>query len=387
MSQSRYRVLRIHPELINRSQILSAPPAALELLLHAISLTEQNSSAAEFRALVDGSQDWNNLLQLAARHHVSPLLYQALNRLGWESVPPAVQARLKTQFAANLKRNFRLAQHATRLLNALNTAGVLVMPYKGVFIAESVYGHLSSREVSDIDLLIGANDLPPAREILLAAHFESIEKLDQQEVFRQTALQIEIDLHWQISPDFFPVAFDFQQLWRRSSRAQLGGVEYRTLSPEDLLLLLCIQLAKDCWERRQRLVQLQKVCDIAAVIMHSPGLEWDTLQQRAASQGLARTLHFSLALASGLLGARLPEVIAARVAADGIALALARQVSVLPELAETTLPPERNSLLDVRLRLRQLVFYLRLRERLRDKWLYPVSVIRALLARQGWNSV
>ena len=373
--------------MINRSQILSAPPAALALLLHAISTTEQNSSAVEFRARVDRLQEWNTVLQLAARHHVSPLLYQALNRADWEGVPPTVQARLKTQFAANLKRNFRLAQHATRLLHAFNTAGVRVMPYKGVFIAESVYGHLSSREVSDIDLLIDAADMLPAREILLSADFEPVEKLDQQEVFRQTALQIDVDLHWQISPGFFPVAYDFQQLWRRSTPAQLGGVEYRTLSREDLLLLLCIQLAKDCWERRQRLVQLQKVCDIAAVIRHSPDLEWDTLRQRTASQGLARAVHFSLALASGLLGTRLPEAIAAEVAADGVALSLARQVSALPELAESTVPPDRNSLLDVRLRLRQLVFYLRLRERLRDKWLYPVSVVRALLAEQGRNSV
>ncbi len=373
--------------MINRSQILSAPPAALVLLLHAISPTQQNSCAAEFRALVDGLQDWNKVLQLAARHHVSPLLYQALNRAHWEGVPQGVQARLKTHFAANLKRNFRLAQHATRLLSAFNTARVRVVPYKGVFIAESVYGHLSSREVSDIDLLIDAGDLPAAREILLGIKFEPVEKLDQQEIFRQAAAQIDVDLHWQISPGFFPVVYDFQQLWRRSSTAQLGGVEYRTLPPEDLLLLLSIQLAKDCWERRQRLVQLQKVCDLAAVIAYSPDLEWDTLQQRTASQGLTRILHFSLALASGLLGVPLPEVIAARVAADGMALSLARQVSVLPELAETTLPPERNSLLDVRLRLRQLVFYLRLRERLRDKWLYPVSVIRALLAEQGRNSV
>jgi len=370
----------------SRSQILSAPPAALALLLHAISATEQHPGATELRVLVEGLQDWDTLLQLAARHHVSPLLYQALHRTDWEGVPPAVHVRLKMHFAANVKRNFRLAQHATGLLNAFNTAGVRVMPYKGVFIAASVYGHLSSREVSDIDLLIGADDLSAAREILLAANFEPIEKLEQQEVFRLAALQIDIDLHWQISPGFFPVAYDFQQLWRRSSPAQLGGVEYRALSPEDLLLLLCVQLAKDCWERRQRLVQLQKVCDVAAVIRHSPGLEWDALQQRAARQGLVRTLHFSLALAVGLLGARLPEAVAVGVDGDGVALSLARQVSALPELAETTVPPERNSLLDVRLRLRQLVFYVRLRERLRDKWLYPVSVMRALLAGHGRNS-
>jgi hypothetical protein len=101
---------------------------------------------------------------------------------------------------------------------------------------------------------------------------------------------------------------------------------------------------------------------------------------------LTRTLHFALALASSLLGVRLPDPVAARVAADAVAWSLARQVSSLPELTETTVPPERNSLLDVRLRLRQLIFYLRLRERLRDKWFYPISVIRALLAGQERKS-
>jgi len=89
-------------------------------------------------------------------------------------------------------------------------------------------------------------------------------------------------------------------------------------------------------------------------------------------------VNFALALTAGLLDTRLPEPVSTEVAQDRKALLLARQASVLPFLAETLLIPGRNSLLDFRLRLRQLFFYLRLRERQQDKWRHIGRVIRTM---------
>ena len=366
-----------------RYAILCEPPGGLALLLTAIGNAGRGDKQTEIHRLAAGTTDWAYLERLAIRHHVTPLLYLGFNRAAWPLVPAPVQALLKTRFAANLQRNFRLARHAVVVLKSFNVAGIQVMPYKGIFMAQSIYGHLASREVNDIDLLIDARDVERAREVLVQAGFAPTEKLDQEQIFRQQALHLEIDLHWQVSPGFFPVGFDFQALWGRSVTTRLGGVDYREPGREDLLLLLCIQLAKDCWERRQLLIQLQKVCDIAEVIHRTPGLDWRALRGRAAQQGLARVLDFSLALAADLLGAPLPADLCAQIANDRTTLALARQVSALPELAETTLPPERNALLDIRLRLRQLAFYLRLRERQRDKWHYLGRLLRALPAALG----
>jgi len=367
--------------------IIRHPTAALAFLLAAIGKAEPDGSTdTGLSQLATGLSDWDELLGLADRHHVSPLLYQALNRVGWPAVPASARAILQARFAANLKRNFRLARHAMDALRALTDVDISVLAYKGVFMAASVYGQLSSREVHDIDLLIDPDDESPACVVLESLKFVPVGKLDQQQVFRKQDVQIEIDLHWQLAPGFFPVKYDFQGLWDRSVALQLGGMTFRTPSREDLLFMLCIQLAKDCWERQQRLVQLQKVSDIAEVVGRTPGLDWVALQARAASQGLSRVLNFSLALATALLRVPLPPGMAARVEGDAAAWSLARQVCAMPALAETTVPPEGNSLLDVRLRARQLAFYLQLRERPRDKWLYPVHVLTSL-TRQLFRAV
>jgi hypothetical protein len=360
------------------SDIIRHPTAALAFLLAAIGKVEPDGTDTGLCQLATGLSDWDELLGLADRHHVSPLLYQALSRAGWPAVPASARAILQARFAANLKRNFRLARHAMDALRALTDADIPVLAHKGVFMAASVYGHLSSREVHDIDLLIDPDDESGACAVLESLNFAPVGKLDQQQVFRAHDLQIEIDLHWQLAPGFFPVKYDFRALRDRSVTAQLGGMTFLTPSREDLLLMLCIQLAKDCWERRQRLVQLQKVCDIAEVVLRTPNLDWAALQGRAAEQGLSRVLDFALALATALLYVPLPPGLAARVEGDSAARSLAREVCAMPALAETTVPPEGNSLLDVRLRARQLVFYLRLRERPRDQWLYPLHVLSSL---------
>ena len=350
----------------------------LALLLRAIRNSADRENQQEIQRLAAHPPDWVYLAQLAARHRVSPLLYLGLKRTAWSLVPAEFQARMKALFTMNLKRNFRLAHHAARITETLKDGGVRVIPYKGIFLAESIYGQLSSREVNDIDLLIDYEDSARSHELLRSLGFEPVERLDQQQIYRDRKLQIEIDLHWQITPDYFRVEYDFQQLLDRSEQVELGSVAYRSLANEDLLLLLCIQVAKDSWERQQRLEHLQKVCDIAEVVNQARGMDWLSIRQHASQQGLSRVVNFALALAAGLLDTRLPEPVSTEVGQDRKALLLARQVSAMPFLTKTLSAPGRNSLLDFRLRLRQLFFYLKLRERHRDKWAHIGRVIRTM---------
>ena len=355
-------------------------PVELALLLLTIRSNLDSEDRPELERLLALPPDWDKVMQLAQRHRVSPLLYEGLRRSAWSRVPAPVQALLKSQYTGNLKRNFRLAHHAARLIEDFAASGIRVIPYKGVFMADAVYGHLSSRLVNDIDLLIGPEDAGRANELLQMRGFAPVEKLDQEQVYRHSGLEIEIDLHWQITPLYFSFDYDFEVLWSRSTAAELGGVAYRSLTSEDLLLMLCIQVAKDSWERRQRLEQLQKVCDIANVIGRAHDLDWSAIRRRASEQGLSRALHFALSLAVELLGVQLPEAVAAEVAQDQAALKLARQASAVAFLSMTEPAPEHNARSDIPLRLRQLLFYLKLRERPRDKWQHVRHVIRTLIS-------
>lgn len=365
--------------------ILPDPSPELLLLLAAVGQSA-DESGADLQRLAAGAPDWDRLLALARRHHVSPALCRGLRRFVWPLVPAGIRQRLEQALAANLRRNVLIDRRARGVVEAFREADIPVLAYKGVFIAQAVYGQLSSREVRDIDLLTGPEHAERAGRLLVSFGFQPVQRLDQQQVYRNSRSHIDVDLHWQLVPAYFPLDYDFGALWGRAVEVNAGTWTFRAPAPEDLLLLLAIQVAKDCWERRQRLTHLQKVCDVAEVVRRTPMLDWDIVQIRAERQGLARVQAFVLDLAAGLLGATLPPDVVKRVDSDRVALALARQVCAMPALGDTAVPPDRNDLLDLPLRLRQLRFYLRLRERRRDTWSYPGHVAFALarsVARAG----
>jgi Uncharacterised nucleotidyltransferase len=64
----------------------------------------------------------------------------------------------------------------------------------------------------------------------------------------------------------FPI--DLEGPWRRLDRISIGGRDVCTLSPEDLLLILCVQGYKDAWER------LKHICDVAEVILVHQDMDW-----------------------------------------------------------------------------------------------------------------
>jgi hypothetical protein len=362
--------------------LAEAVPPELELLLRAIRPVEKGEVEADnviqIQRLAGQSLEWDYLATLADRHRVSPLLISGLKRTAWFLIPDDVKTAFNALHSENLKRNFRLSHHASRVTKAFGEEGIRIIPFKGVFLAQSFYGQVSSREVSDIDILVDQQDVSRSHTLLASMGFEPVETLDQEQVFRDSELQVEIDLHWQLTPAFFPVNFEFGQIWQRTVPADIGGVSYRSLAAEDLLLVLSVQVAKDSWERLQRLEQLQKVCDIAALIRQRPELDWEMVAANASGLGLSRVLHLALLLCVRLLGTVLPPVTMREVGSDGKAMRLAIKISDATSLAQTIPAPASNSLLDYSLRLRQLVYYLNLRERPVDKWQHIGRVLKAM---------
>jgi hypothetical protein len=356
-------------------------PTELDVLLSVIGDGDSRHSTHSddrLAALTGSLRDWQTLIALATRHRVIPLLYQGLKKRSWPNVPAPVQQSLQRAFAANLKRNFRLAYHGAELLRALSASRTRVIPFKGVFLAQSGYGHLSSRQVNDIDLIIDPTDRMVAGMVLESLGYYGVETLDQQEVFRNFCTQTEVDLHWDVAPEFFPVAFDFQRIFERTKPATLAGITFNDLSLQDQLLLLSVQLAKDCWERKQKLIHLQKLCDLGRVIQRLGLDELERVTTRADEQGLSRVLNFSLILVFELLSLKSPASLRMRLRADHWARKLARNSASLPELAHTELPPEKNLLLDVGLRWRQLWFYMGLRESWKDRAMYIARIVKAV---------
>jgi len=282
------------------------------------------------RELLGEDLDWNYLLRMARQHGLIPLLYWHLKNAVSEAVPERPLAELKAYFDENHRRNIYLAGELLKLLRLFEEQGIIALPYKGPAVAVSVYGNLALRRFSDLDILVRKPDVARARQLLEdngyvpelkipAAHEADFIRVNYVQLFNRQDGRVVVELHWAVSPRSFSFALDPNALWERLGVSTLLGAPIRALSPEDLLLLLCVHGTKDFWDR------LEWVCGVAEVV-RTMELDWPLLLQRAAGFGSTRMLYLGLFLAHELLEAPLPESVWQRVDTDAAVRSLAGTV-------------------------------------------------------------
>lgn len=252
---------------------------------------------------------WPVVLELAERHGVQPLLYQALANC--EQLVPADQFLiLKQNYRTNLQKGLFLSRELIRIVDALAAAGIEGMPYKGVVFAESVYGDLALRQAGDIDLLIHANDLGRIRETVRELGYTPHLALSEVEeraylksgyeyAFDGAAGPNLLEVQWAIQPSFYAADLDIDGLFARGKQVAVAGHAVKTLAPEDSFLVLSLHAAKHVWGR------LIWLCDLARLICQ-PSLNWKWIGAEARALGIVRTLRVTMDLANRLLSASIP---------------------------------------------------------------------------------
>ncbi len=335
-----------------------------ELLLRAARLHPDIPGCLAIINATSRQPNWDNLVQLAEKHRVVPLLFRALNALPSHTAPPGLLHDLKGRFFRNTHKNFNLTTEMFRLLDLFSSRKIRAIPYKGTVLASDLYGKVSLRQVWDIDILVHPDDRHASREILVDEDYVTSELFDREECLVNRHRDTEVDLHWGLTPYFFPVDVDFDAFWQCRGTVNMNGRSVSSFSRVDLLVVLCIQVAKDCWEKRQRLEHLLKVADIAALLDAEPDLDWSAFFRQTREIGIERIAAFALILAYDLQAAMIPAAVLERIAGDGHARSLAEEVEKqLFSGDDRDFSPDRNSVLDINLRLNQLRFYLRIREK------------------------
>ena len=113
-----------------------------------------------------------------------------------------------------------------------------------------------------------------------------------------------IELHRTIARPTPRFTIDIDGLWRRAKACRVAGIETLALSPEDLLLHLCVHAAFD----HRLLMGVRCMWDIRETIRHyDGGMDWDTVRQRANQWGVGKYVYLALRLSKELLAARVPD--------------------------------------------------------------------------------
>jgi len=301
------------------------------LLLSACRVANDPASASRVQRLLSGNLDWNYLISLAKKHAVVPLLLRGLKSVNAGAIPADIRPTLESFCERQRKRNLLLTAELVRIVGALTNRGIATLPFKGPILGQMVYRDLGLRSFADLDFLIQEKDISPCMEVLgklgyyghapltKAQEASMWKKNGQRLLFRKDGL-VAVEPHVRLAPATLGLRIDYPGLWRRAISVDLFGTKVLSLSPEDLVIMLCVHGAKDQWS------QLNWICDLSETLRACPALGWEAIPDHAQSQHCLRMLLLGLALANRLQGSPLPASVAAILSVDPVARRLADEV-------------------------------------------------------------
>ncbi len=268
----------------------------------------------QLNQLLANNFDWDKLLKLAEHHRVISRIHAVL--VAYSALVPAyVIDALRFRSQTNVRQALLLTAELFRILDHLESRGIVAMAYKGPVLAQLLYGDVTTRQFGDLDLLVRKSDIARAKTALLELGYRTSLNLSASEEKAYLASGYEytfnsergrnlLELKWGILPRFYSVDFDIEAIFRRAITVDVDGRSIPTLCAEDLFLISCVHAAKHVWS------ELSLICEIAQ-LMKTQSMDWEIISKRASELGIERIVAVNLLLAQKFVGPPIPLAVGA----------------------------------------------------------------------------
>ena len=201
--------------------------------------------------------------------------------------------------------------YLAELLVACSESHIDLLVLKGPALAETVYPRPSLRLFGDLDVLVRASEISPARALLESLGYtpepRQWEDLVQGRYCQTNFFKhpergaVVVELHTELinNPFFFGVVRLDAGVWERAEAACLAGEAARVLGPEDQVLHLCLHLACHYGAAPRSLRDIDQVCRARA-------LDWPLLVDITRRSRASAACFAGLFACADLLGTPVP---------------------------------------------------------------------------------
>jgi len=235
--------------------------------------------------------DWHVVCSTARLHGVAPLIYSNLLQcIPLDlSIPQDILDRFKICRYRNIVRKEQRAERLTQALAYFDRKSIDVMLIKGVALDILVYNQPWYTVPHDVDLVLR----PRGEEI------PDETKIETMTFLHGSGIEFDYFAHHDVVING-ALPIDFQRIWGDASRTKVGGQDVFLMSPEDMLMSVCIN---SC---RKRFFRLKSLCDVAEVINRYPDIKWEELTTRAKAYDCNSIIYTALLVTKMTVGCKLP---------------------------------------------------------------------------------
>lgn len=252
--------------------------------------------------------DWEHFLQLTLHHRVYPLLYKRIKELDGEFVPAKILGTLQKYYQKNIFQMLMLTGESESISRIFNDQKIRTLFLKGSILGAHLYGDLSLRTSSDIDILIPIEDLERAESTLLNLGYVKDDYIltvlndwkwrHHHITFMHPEKKIKLEIHWRLNPG--PSwNQSFEDLWERKKGSSITDFPLHMLGEEDLFLFLVSHGARHGWSRLRWLVDIDRLV--------SRDLNWSCIKRLLKKYQLTQVGGQALFLSSELLNSYNPS--------------------------------------------------------------------------------
>ena len=264
-------------------------------------------------------------LSLAFCHGTLPLLYKTLKSADSTHQIPLlardILPALKQRYMTLARKNMLMSSELIRIMRLLKENRINALSFKGPILALQLYGDITQRQYSDLDILIHCEDRESAARLLEDRGYESLLLMGpkQEQIWYKNAKEmslynkeknIHIDLQWQFFDRDYPLHFSLENIWVSAEDIYLNGNQIKTFSPDSLLIYLCIHGSKHLWER------IGWIKDID-LLVRSGDLNWEQIDREMEGSGFERMFLLGLYMTNTYFRTPLPDSIKEQIREQG----------------------------------------------------------------------
>jgi hypothetical protein len=281
-------------------------PNELQLLLYILK-NKMDDHSIELCKEQYRNIDWNLFFVLVKHHRVTPLIYTKIKNIDQSFIPLFVIQTLFQDYQKNIFNMLHLSGEAEILAKTFSNNQIRTLFLKGPVLGSDLYGDISLRMSSDLDLLIPIGDLNKAENILLSHGYIKDDYIEtvlndwkwrhHHITFFHPEKKIKVEVHWRLNPGPGKEP-KFNEMWDRKRVSTLTSQPVYMLGLEDLFLFLVSHGARHGWSRLRWLVDINQIIN--------KGFDWiKAIRLLEKSQFLQVGGQASI-LASQLLGTNIP---------------------------------------------------------------------------------
>ncbi len=256
--------------------------------------------------------DWQAVCDEAEAHNVTELLAYLGRQAPPGTVPEEIKAYLDKAYRRTLNQNLLLNAEIEDIIALLYDSGVRCIVLKGIRLAERIYGDPGVRKSGDVDLLVEADRLDKAIDLLLRKGYVRIGEeglikpgciplichLKLEKPLPGGICRIELHIHF-TSPWYEEL--NMREIWKRSEALRLDKTPASDLAPVDLLFYLCLHAVRHDFDN------LRHILDVAYIIkVEGNKIDWSEFIRLVKKYRAIYRIYSALFYAATLLAAPVP---------------------------------------------------------------------------------